>query len=79
MVLVRDLDLFDFEDRKQVQYVVTELHSNCKESIEQALSGGCTRTVEILLKKYGNHEMASFIGTYLRLFIDSKQLSKGWM
>ena len=23
--------------------------------------------------------MASFIGTYLRLFIDSKQLSKGWM
>lgn len=78
--LVADLVFFELEDRKSLQYIVTELFQAEKATIAEAFRGeGGRRAVSTLLSRFTDKEAVNFIGVYLRMFTDSSYLLPAWL
>ena len=78
-LLVTDIECFSMEDRRRVQELVTELHQNETETIENILAEDGVQTIESILTKYKSRGRCAFVGNYLRMFTDSQTLVAGWL
>lgn len=67
------------EDRRRVQDLVTELHQNETEIIEDILAQDGIQTIKNMLTKYKNRGRCAFVGNYLRIYTDSQTLVAAWL
>lgn len=79
-ILVEDINEFEFEDRKKIQELVSELLRKQldKNELVTALSERAPIILDKLLAQYENHDYAPFVGEYLRLFTQFPLLLKAW-
>ena len=78
--LIKDVDYFEFEDRKRVQEIVLELllHNEGDNNLVRALASRNESFLEVLLQKYSDKNCVTFIGKYLRVFVRIETLLKLW-
>ena len=69
-----NIELFDFEDRKNLERFVGDLYNQFKEVIEDALDENKEETISCLVKKYNIIGLSPFVGTILRLYSKSSRL-----
>ena len=77
--LIQEIDCFELEDRKKIQAIVSDLHTNHTAAVESALTESAQTIVSNLIDKYPDRERVTFIGSYLRMFTDSPVLICGWL
>lgn len=66
--IMKEIEFFEFEDRKHAQLIITELFNYCPEIMTEALYPRRKEIVLSLLDKYTLAGMATFMGSLLRLF-----------
>ncbi len=66
-----ELEDFELEDRKHVQFIIIELFTSCTEIIVQAIHPKRVELAHNLIVKYTVPGMATFAGSLLRLFTRS--------
>ena len=66
-----EIEQFNFEDRKHVQLIITELFNQCQEVMTEALYPMRKEIVTALLDKYTMAGMPTFVGSLIRLFTRS--------
>ena len=66
-----EIEYFEFEDRKRVQLIVTELFNTSSEIMVEALHPKRKDVAKQLLEKYTLPGMATFVGSLIRLFTRS--------
>mmetsp|Transcript_35706 Transcript_35706/g.26523 ORF Transcript_35706/g.26523 Transcript_35706/m.26523 type:complete len:115 (+) Transcript_35706:269-613(+) len=69
-----ELECFELEDRKHMQFIILELFAAQQERVIEALHPKRMEIVTILIKKYTMPGMATFVGSLLRLFTKSNKL-----
>ena len=69
--VIMEIEHFEFEDRKHVQLIFTELYNNCSEVMIETLHPKRKEIVNSLLDKYTIAGMATFVGSLIRLFTRS--------
>lgn len=72
--VMKNIDVFEFEERKHVQHFITELFNQFKEVVEDALDLHKEEVVTALVDKYDAPGMSAFIGNLLRLYTKSSKL-----
>lgn len=75
--IIQNVDNFEFEDRKMVQQQLIDIYNaseHTKTNIQLALEPKANLLVGVLLDKYNNHDTASLVGQYLRIFASSETL-----
>ena len=77
--LVKDIAYFDLEERKQIQFIVTELYEAQTDLIEGVFAKAGHDLVTGLLAFYNQREIVNFAGTYLRILTDSPALVPLWL
>lgn len=69
--IIRNINLLEFEERKNMQLFITELYNNFTEVIEETLDFRKNEIVTSLIEKYIVQGMSPFAGNLLRLFTKS--------
>lgn len=69
--ILQNIDVFEFEDRKNLQAIFLELHNNFPDVLETTLFPVKHQVVRTLIDKYNMTGMATFVGVVLRLFTKS--------
>lgn len=70
-LILQNIEVFEFEDRKTLQSIILELSNNFPDVIENTLYPERHNIVEVLVSKYSIAGMATFVGKVLRLFTKS--------
>ena len=70
--VISNFDLFDFEERKNIQQFISELYSNFAETFETTLEYNKHEVVNTLIDSYTKAGMSPFVGNLLRLYTKSK-------
>ena len=79
MEIVKHLDKFDFEDRKNVQLLFTELYNNFADVMEETLDFEKEHVVRTLVDTYTQPGMSPFVGNLLRLYAKSSRLLQAFL
>jgi len=66
--ILQNIELFDFEDRKNLLAIIMELNSNVPELVENTLDPEKENIVKAMLNKYKHPGLATTVGSILRLF-----------
>ena len=81
LCLIQDINFFEFEDRKRIQQIVTELLASSSGNNELVFTlrgtAGST-TLKKLLSIYNDIDNVSFVGEYLRMFTVYPALLPCW-
>jgi|688.fasta_scaffold2723599_1 hypothetical protein len=65
-----------------VQQLLIDIYNaseHTKTNIQLALEPKANQLVGVLLDKYNNHDTATLVGHYLRIFASSEILLQGWL
>lgn len=70
VTLTDDINLFEFEDRKKIQQIVTDLlgYESGQNELVNVLRERGTQIIDRLLSQYENVDNVFFVGEYLRTF-----------
>lgn len=74
--IITEIQDFEFEDRKLVLHIITELFNSCTNLVQEALYVKRFEIVDNLIEKYNISGMATFAGPLLRLFTRTSVNSK---
>jgi hypothetical protein len=66
-----EIEHFEFEDRKHIQLIITELFNQCPHIITEALYPKRMEVVAKLIDKYPMQGMTAFAGAFLRQYTRS--------
>jgi hypothetical protein len=72
--IIMNINVFEFEDRKHVQQILTELYTQLTEVLEETLNHRKDEVVTTLVNKYELAGLSTFIGALLRLYTKSNKL-----
>ena len=81
LCLIQDINFFEFEDRKKIQQIVTELlaSSNGNNELVFTMRGPAGSAIlKHLLSMYNDIDNVSFMGEYLRMFTVYPALLPCW-
>ena len=81
LCLIQDINFFEFEDRKKIQQIVTELlaSSNGNNELVFTMRGSAGSAIlKQLLSMYNDIDNVSFMGEYLRMFTVYPALLPCW-